>query len=71
MDKILDLLGNIAGASGLIVCALAGGLRLLGEHYLLGFESVTLFIGGTALMVMACLVKLHQLTVAVYSSSKP
>lgn len=71
MGKILDFLGNIAGASGIIVCALAGGSRLLGVHYLLGFESVTLFIGATSLMVMACLVKLHQLTVAVYSSRKP
>ena len=70
MDKILNLLGNIAGASGVIICALAGGSRLLGVHYLLGFESVTLFIGGTALMVMACLVKLRELTVAVYSSRK-
>ena len=71
MDKMLDLLGNVVGVTGIIVCTLAGASRLLGSHYLLGFESVTLFIGGTALMVMACLVKLHQLTIAVYSSRKP
>ena len=71
MDKMLGILGNVIGTTGIIVCALAGGSRLLGAHYLLGFETVTLFIGGTALMVMACLVKLHQLTIAVYSSRKP
>ena len=70
MEKMLDLLGNVTGATGVFVCALAGGSRLLGAHYLLGFETVTLFIGGTALMVMACLVKLHQLTIDVYSIQK-
>ena len=68
---MLDLLGNVIGAAGIFVCALAGGSRLLGAHYLLGFETATLFIGGTALMVMACLMKLHQLTIAVYTSRKP
>ena len=61
MGKMLDLLGNVAGVTGIIVCTLAGASRLLGSHYLLGFESVTLFNGGMALMVMSCLVKLHQL----------
>ena len=70
MDKMLDLLGNVVGVTGIIACALAGVSRMLGGHYLLGFESVTLFIGGIALMVMACLVKLHQLTISVYSNKK-
>ena len=69
MDKVLDLLGNVVGGAGVITCALAGGTRLLGGYHLLGFESVTLFIGGIALMVMACLVKLHQLTVGVVVSN--
>ena len=71
MGKMLDFLGNITGATGIIVCALAGGSRLLGAYHLLGFETVTLFIGGIALMVMACLLKLHQLTIVVYSNWKP
>ena len=71
MNKLLELLGNVIGATGIIVCALAGGSRLLGAYHLLGFETVTLFIGGIALMVMACLLKVHQLTIAVYSSRKP
>ena len=55
------VLALITGGAGIIVCALAGVSRLLGIYHVLGFESVTLFIGGIALMVMACLVKLHQL----------
>jgi type IV secretory pathway VirB2 component (pilin) len=62
MEKSLDLLGNITGVAGILICALAGISRLAGGYHLLGFETVTLFIGGIALMVMACLVKLHQLT---------
>lgn len=62
MEKSLELVGNGVGIAGIAVCAVAGIGRLLGNYHLLGFETVTLFIGGTALMVMACLVKLHQLT---------
>ena len=65
MEKALDILGNLIGGAGIIACALAGGSRLLGSYHILGFEAVTLFIGGIALMVLACLVKLHQLTVVV------
>jgi hypothetical protein len=64
MEKVLDLLGNIVGAAGVLVTLVAGISRLAGSYHLLGFESVTLFIGGIALMVMACLAKLHQLTVS-------
>ena len=69
MDKALNLLGNVVGGAGVIACALAGSSRLLGGYHLLGFESVTLFIGGIALLVMACLVKLHQLRVGVVVSN--
>ena len=62
MDKILDTLGNIVGVAGVLLTLVAGASRLMGSYHLLGFESVTLFIGGIALMVMACLIKLHQLT---------
>ena len=65
MSKMLDLLGNVAGVTGIIVCTLAGVSRLLGSYHLLGFESVTLFVGGIALMIFSCLVMLHQLTVVL------
>lgn len=62
MDKFIDLAGNIVGVSGVLVCLVAGVSRLLGAYFLLGFPTVTLFTGGTALMVMACLAKLHHLS---------
>jgi type IV secretory pathway VirB2 component (pilin) len=62
LDKCVDYGGNIAGLVGIVVCAVAGIARLLGYYYLLKFEVVTLIIGGTALMVMGCFLKLLQLS---------
>ena len=59
MEKGLGIIGNVTGGAGIIACGLAGVSRLLGSYHLLGFEAVTLFIGGIALMVMACLAKLQ------------
>lgn len=52
---------NIVAAIGILVCAVAGISRILGSYYVMGFEAITLFIGGTALMVFAVLIKLHIL----------
>ena len=60
MKKLLEIMGNIAASLGIVACLLAGVARLAGNHYFLGYEAVTLFIGGIALMVMACLAKLQQ-----------
>ena len=38
MGKMLDLLGNVVGVTGVIVCILAGVSRFLGSYHLLGFE---------------------------------
>ena len=62
MDKLLDFAGNIAAALGILICLVAGVTRLTGSYYVLGYEAITLFIGGIALMVMACLTKLHRLS---------
>jgi hypothetical protein len=62
MDKILKQVGNGAAALGLIVCLVAGLSRLLGSFHLLGFQSVTLFIGGMALMVFANMTMLYRLS---------
>jgi type IV secretory pathway VirB2 component (pilin) len=61
MKKLFGIVGNIAGGLGILICLVAGLARLAGSFYLFKFEVVTLFIGGIALMVMACLVKLQQL----------
>lgn len=69
MDKLLDVSGNVVGIAGILICLLAGISRLIGEYYILKFEIVTLVIGGTALMVMACLIKLHNLSIVLKARS--
>ena len=59
MANFIKIIGHIAALLGLGVCAGAGFSRILGMHYVLGFETVTLFIGGIALMLAACLAKLY------------
>jgi len=59
MEKTIDIIGNALGALGLLICLLAGVSRVVGSHYLMGFETITLFIGGISIMVAACLAKLH------------
>jgi hypothetical protein len=59
MHKLLELTGSIAGVSGVLVCAISGLSRVAGLYYLAGYESTTLFIVGTGLMVFACLAKLE------------
>ena len=60
--KYLEVVGNLAGLAGIGICLLAGVSRLVGAYYLLGFQTLTLFNGGIALMVMACLAKLHSMS---------
>jgi hypothetical protein len=62
MAKLLEIIANGSGLLGVLICLVAGVTRILGSYHVLGFEAITLFIGGIALMVMACLIKLHQLT---------
>ena len=62
MHKLTEVAGNIAGIAGLLVCLVSGGTRVLGQFYLLGYEAMTLFVGGIGLMVAACLAKTHLLS---------
>jgi len=62
MRNLLGIIGNSVGVLGILICLVAGTARILGSFYLFGFEAGALFNGGIALMVMACLVKLQQLT---------
>lgn len=61
MEKVIEITGNAAGIVGVLVCLAAGIARITGNYYLASFPVITLFIGGTALMVAACLAKLHLL----------
>ena len=58
-NKLLGNFANIVAIVGILVCALAGASRLHGMYTIFGFEAMTLFVGGTALMVFATLMKLH------------
>jgi len=61
MKKFYAAGGNLAALAGIVLCAIAGGARLFGSFYVLGFEAATLFLGGVALLVLACLAKLQLL----------
>jgi len=61
VGKLIEVAGNIVGVIGLLVCLVSGGTRVMGQFYLLGYEAMTLFVGGIGLMVAACLAKLHLL----------
>lgn len=65
MEKTIDTIGTVLGVIGILICLLAGVSRIAGNFYLLGFESVTLFIGGISIMVAACLAKLHSVSLQV------
>ena len=63
MEKIIELVGNIAGSIGILSCTVAGLYRLFGHtniSNLIHTESV--FLLGVGMMVFACLAKLHLLS---------
>ena len=61
MNRILELAGNITGWLGILLCLLSGGARITGMFYLAGFQAITLFMGGMALMLASCVLKLETL----------
>lgn len=61
MDTVMVWAGNLAALVGVAICAIAGLTRLTGSFFMSGFAVGTLFLGGMALMVLACLIKLHLL----------
>ena len=61
MQQLLNLAGSIAGVLGILVCTVGGLARVSGLYYVAGFQSTTLFMVGTGVMVFACLVKLEVL----------
>ena len=55
------MLSDIVGALAVLICLVAGLVRVTGSYYLADFEVLTLFNAGTALMIFACLLKLQVL----------
>jgi len=62
MKQAMVWCGNVAGLTGVALCAVSGLVRVSGVYQLGGVELRTLFLVGVALMVLACLVKLHLLS---------
>ena len=62
MQRLLNLTGSIAGVLGMLLCAISGLARASGLFYLAGYQSTTLFMVGTGVMVFACLAKLEALS---------
>ena len=53
MDKLIKIFGDAAAVLGLLICLVAGLWRVAGHYTLAGYESMTLFTGGIALMLAA------------------
>ena len=60
MNKILNNLGCLAAIIGLLVCLVAGIVRILGNYHFIGMEVSTLLDVGVAMMVAACAFKLYS-----------
>ena len=61
MTALMNHLGTAAGLVGLVICTLSGLARISGGYYLAEYETMSLFVAGTGLMVFACLLKLEVL----------
>lgn len=62
MEKAIEIVGNISGVLGALVCFVSGLFRLFGQHTLSNqilLESM--FILGIGLMVFSCMTMLHLL----------
>lgn len=59
MKSLVVKLGAIFAILGFILCAFAGGVRLMGLFHVFNYEAITLLQAGTALMVAACVIRLY------------
>jgi len=59
MTDTLKYGSNALAILGLAICLISGLSRIFGSYHVLGYEAMTLFMGGTALLVTACLAKLQ------------
>ena len=61
MDKLIKIFGDSAAILGLFICLVAGISRLAGSYNVGGYEAMTLFTGGIAIMLAATLAKLYRI----------
>ncbi len=61
MEKLFSTVGNILALSGMALGLVAAAGRLSGSFTLFGFQSLSLFVVGLALIVAGCFFKLLQI----------
>ena len=61
MRGLLSISGSLAGWIGVLVCLVAGVLRIMGVFHFSAFETMTLFNGGVGLTVAGAFAKLEAL----------
>ncbi|MGL1832472.1 hypothetical protein ACKVEX_02580 [Rhodocyclaceae bacterium SMB388] len=59
--KSINQLGTVIGGLGMLACLVMFGLRVAGQYYLVGIPAATIFLGGIALIVAGCFLKLHAI----------
>ena len=62
MHNMIALGGSIVGLAGVLLTVTAGVARVSGHYHLVGFESMTLFVGGMGLTLIGSFAKLHLLS---------
>lgn len=62
MNALMLVTGRGVGLLGLVLCAIAVIGRLAGNHWIGGFQAVTLLFAGVAAMVAACFLLLWTMT---------
>lgn len=50
-------LGNVCGVVGMVICAVAGIGRFIGDSTFLGFQAINFFILGMALLLVGIFAK--------------
>jgi len=61
MEQLLLWIGRFAGIGGVLLCAVAVGVRLYGRFFIAGFQALTMLQVGVAAMVLGCLAYLAVL----------
>lgn len=59
MREIFGFGAKVSAVLGVLICLVAGVVRIVASPYLAGFEALTLFIGGIAVMLFSALLKLE------------
>ena len=59
MESLVGKMGYGSAVIGFLLCAVAGVTRLSGNYHVLNYEALTVLQAGTALMVLACMIRLY------------